>query len=221
MKNGVLIPGADSATLTLESVTMADAGIYSVTISNPRGTKASEKANLGIRQASTNLALSGTVTASAFWENNPIVRPALVIDGSTFDSPTGGSYWILPNLSKGWWQVNLGKEFTLGTIDIYNTNNGGGNDRATREFRLEILDAGATVVYSLADTLPFTSYSSAAFPTTPYTVHLPASITGQYVKVYVDGWYPTRNDPFWPFPLLPSHNENEGGGLNDVQVFGP
>jgi hypothetical protein len=126
MKNGVLIPGADSATLTLESVTMADAGIYSVTISNPRGTKASEEADLSIRQASTNLALSGTVTASAFWENNPIVRPALVIDGSTYDSPTGGSYWILPNLSKGWWQVNLGQEFTLGTIDIYNTNNGGG-----------------------------------------------------------------------------------------------
>ncbi len=222
LKNGVLIPGANSATLTLASVTYADSGIYSVTVTNTRGTVTSEGAILSLRQPATNLARNGTATASEVWENNQSVRPSLAIDGSTYDAPRGGNYWVLPNETTGWWQVDLGQEFALGTIDIYNINNDGANDRGTQAFRLEILDASQAVVHSLADTLPFTSYSSASFPTTPYTLRLPSAVTGRYVKIYVDSWYPTRNNPFWPYPVIKSNNAtNQGGGLNDVHVFGP
>jgi hypothetical protein len=109
-----------------------------------------------------NVALEGTATASAFWESNALFAPERAIDGSTFDAFSGGNYWLLPNVTPGWWQVDLGAEVPIGFIRILNSNNGFANDRATKDFRLEILDGGQAVVYSSAGVLPFTSFSTAA-----------------------------------------------------------
>jgi F5/8 type C domain len=167
----------------------------------------------------TNLAASGTVSASAFWEDNPLFEPTKAIDGSTFDADGGGNYWLLPNQTPGWWQVDLGSDVPIGLIRILNCNNDSANDRATKDFRLEIVDAAGTVVHTTADVLPFTSFSSAANPTTPYVLDLPAPVSGRYVRIWVDSWYPTRSDPAWPFPVISGSSDNEGGGLNEVQVF--
>jgi alpha-tubulin suppressor-like RCC1 family protein len=49
LKNGVNIPDATNATLTLNSVTAADAGVYSVVVSNPYGSVTSSLASLVIQ----------------------------------------------------------------------------------------------------------------------------------------------------------------------------
>ena len=168
----------------------------------------------------TNIALGAPVTASAFWENNPIVAPEKAVDGSTYDQFGGGNFWVLPNVTTGWLQVDLGAPRAIGLIKIINFNDTYANDRATKDFRCEILDGNMAVLYSTSGVLPFTSLSSASNPTVPYLIDLPAAITGRYVKIYVDSWYPTRTDPTWPYYVIPSSNlNNQGGGLNDVQVF--
>lgn len=167
-----------------------------------------------------NIALTGTASASAYWENHPAFLPSNAIDGSTYDNTSTGKYWLLPNQTTGWWQVDLGAAYPIGLVEILNCNNNGSNDRGTRDFHLEILDASSNVVFTQAGILPFTSFSSPSNPTVPYVLDLAAAVNGRYVKVYVDSWYPTRNDPSWPYPTVPSSNtSNEGGGLNDVRVY--
>jgi hypothetical protein len=168
----------------------------------------------------TNIALTGSASASAYWESHPAFLPSHVIDGSTYDDVSTGKYWILPNRTAGWWQVDLGADAAIGLIEILNCNNNGSNDRGTKDFRVEILDASSTVVFSQSGILPFTSFSSPSNPTVPYVLDLAVAVTGRYVKVWVDSWYPTRTDPAWPYPKAPSSNlANEGGGLNDVRVY--
>jgi F5/8 type C domain len=168
----------------------------------------------------TNIALSGIASASGFWEGNPLFQPSRVIDGSTFDGDAGGRYWILPNENAGWWQVDLRKQFNIGLIEILNSNNAIANDRATKDFRIEILDSARNVLFSKSDILPFTSYSSASNPTKPYSLNLDKAVRGRYVKIYVTSWYPIRTDPSWPFPFIGSSNpSNQGCGLNEVRVF--
>lgn len=171
--------------------------------------------------APVNLALDGTVSASATWENNPRLGPAKVIDGSNYDDSVNINYWTLPNRTTGWWQVDLGRQAEITSIQILNTNGSTANDRATKDFRVEILGSDRTVAFSQSGVLPFTSKSSADHPIEPYAIKLDKARAGRYVKVYVDSWYPTRTDPSWPYPVVASSNPaNEGGGLNEVRVFG-
>jgi len=168
----------------------------------------------------TNVALNGTATASSVWENNPKLLPENVIDDSAYDDVEQKNFWLLPNETAGWWQVDLGAEFTIHTIKIFNCNNGEANDRGTKDFRLEIRDATQDVVRATSGMLPFTSMSSVARPIVPRVLDFAKPVRGRYVKIYVDTWYPTRTDPSWPYPKIDSSDPgNQGGGLNEVQVF--
>jgi hypothetical protein len=167
-----------------------------------------------------NVAAGGTASASAIWQDDPRVYPDEVIDGSLYDAVNGGNYWLLPNETPGWWQVDLNRTFDIELVRILNCNNGRANDRATKDFRLEIRDDAGTVVYSAAGILPFTSASSASNPTRPYDVRLEKPVAGRTVRIFVDSWYPTRTDPTWPYPVIDSSDDhNQGGGLDEVQVF--
>ena len=169
----------------------------------------------------TNVAVQGIVSASAVWQNDPRYVPEHVIDGSTYDvdSPPG-NFWLLPNETSGWLEIDLRKTFKIHSIRLLNTNNGVSNDRGTKDFRIEIRNDKGEVVHTVSGVLPFTSYSGAANPTEPVTLDFTNSMLGRYVKIYSDSWYPTRRDPFWPYPTLPSNKlENQGGGLNEVLVF--
>jgi F5/8 type C domain len=181
----------------------------------------SSSTNPAPRAPAANVAVGGVASASATWENNPSVGPDKVVDGSNYEDSVPANYWILPNRTAGWWQVDLGGEFLISAIEIYNTNNGISNDRGTQDFRIEILDSARKVVFSHAGILPFTSRSSAAHPIVPLTVNPGRTQAGRYVKVYVDSWYPTRSDTSWAHPVGPSGTvSNEGGGLNEVRVLG-
>jgi hypothetical protein len=167
-----------------------------------------------------NVAARGTASASATWEDNPLVGAGKVLDGSLYDAREGGNYWLLPNETPGWVQIDLRDVFNIEVVRILNCNNGHGNDRATKDFRLEIKDPSDTVVYSAGGVLPFTSASSADSPTRPYEIRLGKPVAGRTVKIFVDSWYPTRTDPAWPYPVLDSSDDhNEGGGLNEVEIF--
>ena len=156
----------------------------------------------------------------AFWENNPLLKPENAQDGSTWDTADGGNYWALPNKTKGWWQVDLGKTHPLRLIRIFNTSNSYCNDRGTKDFRLEVRDSADAVVLAHKGSLPFADYYGDAGTRSPFSLGLERGVRGRFVKVYVDSWYPTRTDPAWPYRTCDSSNlSNEGGGLNEVQVF--
>jgi len=168
----------------------------------------------------TNVALKGTVTASSVWENDARFLPENVIDDSTFDDVDARNYWLLPNETTGWWQVDLEADFEIRAVKILNCNNDEANDRGTKDFRLEIRNAAQQVIHSAPGILPFTSLSSAAHPTVPHVVQFDSPVKGRYVRVHVDSWYPTRTQPAWPHPTVESSDSgNQGGGLNEVQVF--
>jgi hypothetical protein len=168
----------------------------------------------------TNVARKGTVTASAVWEDNPNLLPDNVIDDSTYDDAEAMNYWLLPNETAGWWQVDLGAEFNIRTIKVFNCNNGQANDRGTKDFRVEIMNASHAVIHTASGDLPFTSRSSATHPIVPRVLELEGAVLGRYVKIYVDSWYQTRRNPSWPYPTIDSSDPgNQGGGLNEVQVL--
>ncbi len=167
------------------------------------------------------LPLKGKVTASAFWENNPLLKPENIQDGTTLDTANAGNYWNLPNNTLGWVQIDLGKNHSLSHINLFNTSNSYCNDRGTKDFRLEVRDAKDLVVMTYKGTLPFVDYFAEADTKTPFSLKLKEAVNGRYVKVYVDSWYPTRTDTKWPYETCFSSNYyNEGGGLNEVQIFG-
>lgn len=166
-----------------------------------------------------NVAAGGAASASATWQEDARFHPDNVIDGSSYDAAEGGNYWLLPNETAGWWQIDLNKTFEVEVVRILNCNNGGGNDRATKDFRLEIKDDSQRVVYAVSGILPFTSASSAASPTRPYEVRLDRPVPGRTVKIFVDSWYPTRSDLGWPHPVLGGDPSNQGGGLNEVEIL--
>jgi hypothetical protein len=183
-------------------------------------TVADARPTTGADGSLTNVALHGTASASQVWEDDPRFLPDNVIDDSAYDDADARNYWLLPNVTPGWWQVDLGAEFAIRTIKIFNCNNERANDRGTKDFRLEIRDATQDVVRTAAGTLPFTSFSSSTQPTVPRVLDFEAPVRGRYVRIYVDSWYPTRTDPAWPHPTVYSSDpDNQGGGLNEVQVF--
>jgi hypothetical protein len=76
------------------------------------------------------------------------------------------------------------------------------------------------VVVSHQDSLAFADYYGDNSLDQPFALSLNKSISGRYVKVYIDSWYPTRTNREWPYKTCASSNlSNEGGGLNEVQVF--
>ena len=66
--NGVNVSGATSDTLTLSGVTLADAGTYTLIVSNPFGSATSSPATLTVTQPSSSIALRSSSNPSGFNE---------------------------------------------------------------------------------------------------------------------------------------------------------
>jgi hypothetical protein len=145
----------------------------------------------------TNIAEFGTVSGSGAYSSDFSVDN--VIDGSTYDY--AGNYWLTPNGQTGWVMVDLLDVFQIGRIEFLNTHNRWDNDRTTKDWTIEVLDASNTRVFytegSEADFNP--AVYTAALPVT--TIDLQNAIGGRYVKFYVDSFY------------------GFGGGLNELRVF--
>ncbi|MHC1629950.1 MAG: discoidin domain-containing protein, partial [Methanoculleaceae archaeon] len=122
-----------------------------------------------------NVALGKTVTASA--THNPSSSPDHVVDGSYFEEEI--DYWLLPDYTTGWVEVDLEDIYDVSKIRWLNTHNAGYDDRAATDWRIELSIDGTT----------FTEYTrgSEVFSPTPAWVEFKhISVTARYLRLYVD-----------------------------------
>ncbi len=152
----------------------------------------------------TNIALGKSTSCSGYYNSGSEVFPYdNIIDGSTADGgqPYDWNFWLTPNGSTGWVMVDLGQTYNIGKIEFLNTHNREHNDRTTKDWHIEIIDALNNVMFTTqgteADLNP--SNPSQAIPVN--SIDLQNAISGRYVKFYVDS--------FW----------GNGGGLNELRVY--
>lgn len=146
------------------------------------------------------------VTASGYWKgsaSNHVFPPENVIDRKTDESkedcaPGPHTYWLLPDRSTGWVQVDLQQNYSIVKLRWLNTHNGTCGDRATTHLRIAVSTSGRyegeeQTVHS----------GSMAFSRTPNFQEflLPSTVVARYVRFYVEDYY------------------NWGGGLNEVEIY--
>ena len=112
-RKGTLAVGGDAPTLTLASAQPADAGTYTVTVTNAAGSVTSDAATLTVQAASStpanvNLALGKTATASS--TESPAYPAALAVDGQA------STRWSSAFTDSEWLKVDLGVAQTFNRV---------------------------------------------------------------------------------------------------------
>jgi hypothetical protein len=74
--------------------------------------------------------------ASDVWAQSPMFAPENVIDGND------DSYWLLPDGATGWVEARISPPVDVHRIRLLNTHNPPHNDRASREYAVEIYSGG-------------------------------------------------------------------------------
>ena len=114
-KNNTPLPGATLATLTLDPVTLQDAGSYTVTVSNTAGQVTSAPAVLQVIAAST-VQLVGTDTGTkAAWRTSGAVKP-LDTDG---DNIYGSDGWLIYSYADAGFQGTYNPATTRASLPAY------------------------------------------------------------------------------------------------------
>jgi hypothetical protein len=88
--------------------------------------------------------------ASAYFGNNDQFAPANAIDGNP------ETEWLLPDHTTGWLEVNVGPPRRIAAVSIVNASNQPHEDRATREYTIEVWAHGE-LARSVEGTLPFST----------------------------------------------------------------
>ncbi len=88
--------------------------------------------------------------ASAYFGNNDQFAPANAIDGNP------DTEWLLPDHTTGWLEVNIGPPRRIAAVSIVNASNQPHEDRATREYTIEVWAHGE-LARSVEGTLPFST----------------------------------------------------------------
>jgi hypothetical protein len=111
---------------------------------------------------------------------------------------SGNSYWLLPDKSNGWIEIDLASDYAITKFRYLNTHNGSCGDRATKKFHIAVSNSGefsGEEIIVAEGEMPFTF--SPDFQETTLSNPVP----GRYVRFYVDEYYE------W------------GGGLNELEVY--
>jgi chemotaxis protein histidine kinase CheA len=74
--------------------------------------------------------------ASDVWAQSPTFAPETVIDGND------DSYWLLPDGAGGWVEARISPPADVTRIRVLNTHNPPHNDRATRDYAIEVYSGG-------------------------------------------------------------------------------
>jgi len=95
--------------------------------------------------SATNLALSGTATQSSNYSYVPFATADKAIDGNT-DGDFG--HWSVThtNFELAWWQVDLGKEFHINDITLWNRTDSNVSDKLSN-FYVAVLDTAGQSVW--------------------------------------------------------------------------
>ncbi len=125
-KNGQAIVGATGSTLTLSNLTLADAALYRVSVSNEHGSATSADAALHVQAVSPNDSFSGALALSSA----PVIASADYI-GATRETGEpahnggagGGSlWWNLTAPSTGFVRVDVAASTTPSVVKVYTGN---------------------------------------------------------------------------------------------------
>lgn len=157
-------------------------------------------------QGEHNLARGCPTESSDFWGRAkrvfPMFPPSRVTDGVSSSAAANVGYWLLPDATKGWVEIDLaaptpadGKGVTADRVVIWNQFNPPHNDRGAKSCTLRLLRLGKEVW----------SQSEIAVGWEPsqhknVTVDLP-QLDFDALRIEVDAWH------------------GMGGGLSEVQVF--
>ena len=134
-RNGMNLPGATSATLTINPTTMADAGSYTVIATNSQGIATSDVAILIVKDVTPpvlSLPASQTIEATG-----PSGAPA-TFAASALDNVDGN---VVVNLSAA-----SGTTFVLGTTTVTATATDAAGNTATGTFTVTVVDTTAPVL---------------------------------------------------------------------------
>ncbi|NJO17793.1 MAG: hypothetical protein HC877_19300 [Thioploca sp.] len=151
-----------------------------------------------------NIALGKLVSGSSYYDQEPeVFEFDNIVDCSTDDGGKANNwnFWLTPQLSTGNIMIDLGKEYLLGKIDFINTHNRWYNDRATKDWKLEILRADSSVAFSITGSEPDILTKITTRPVTPSIIDLNEAILGRYVKFYVNSYW------------------GSSGGLNELRLY--
>ncbi|MFN9812866.1 MAG: discoidin domain-containing protein [Deltaproteobacteria bacterium] len=92
--------------------------------------------------------------ASAYFGNNAQFAPENAIDGDP------ATEWLLPDRTSGWLDVSIGPPRRIAALSIVNASNQPHEDRATREYTVEVWAHGE-LARSVQGTLPFSTARNA------------------------------------------------------------
>ncbi|MBE2199699.1 MAG: discoidin domain-containing protein [Anaerolinea sp.] len=145
-------------------------------------------------------------TSSAFWQyrDGYSFSSQAIVDRKTVELhcdngvQSGNSYWLLPDKTSGWVEIDLGHEYQIAKFRYLNTHNGNCADRATKNFHIAISSTGkfkGEEMVVIESEMPF------SLSPTFQEVNLLNPISGRHVRFYVHDYYG------W------------GGGLNELEVY--
>jgi hypothetical protein len=155
---------------------------------------------------SIEVAAGKPTSSSGYWyhdaeENFP---PPAIADGKTQELncmigvPRGNSYWLLPEKSKGWVEIDLLQEYQIVKVEWLNTHNGDCMDRATTRFHISISNTGE---FAGEEKTIYTGRMKIESAPGFEKIELPKPASARYVRFYVDGFY------------------KNGGGLNELRIY--
>jgi hypothetical protein len=134
------------------------------------------------------------VIASRVYNNSNDYKAANVNNTKITEAGNEYNYWLLPDKTKGWIEIDLGGEYTIEKVKILNTKNGESEDRWTEEYTLELKDSSKSIVKTTKSRFPDHHVWKEHEFLKIHKVH--------YVRLNIDS-FGTR-----------------GGGINEIDVYG-
>jgi len=89
--------------------------------------------------------------ASDVWAQSPMFAAENVIDGNE------DSYWLLPDGATGWVEARISPAVDISRVRLLNTHNPPHNDRATREYAVEVY-SGGELAQTIEGTFEFSAH---------------------------------------------------------------
>jgi hypothetical protein len=159
--NGAAIAGATGPTYTIAAVQQANAGTYTVTVSNVAGSVTSAAATLTLGPGVPNLALNAPATASSI--QGAGLEATLATDGNL------GTRWASAGgVDPSWLQVDLGSPKAFNTVMIT------WEAAYASSYQIQVSNDAATWTVAYSTTAGVGGTETDVFPT----------VTGRYVRLY-------------------------------------
>jgi invasion protein IalB len=189
--NGVNITGATGASLTLSAVTTANAGSYTVVISNAAGS---------VTSAAATLTVNPTVVAPSITQQ-PVSQTVTAGNNVTFSVTATGTAPLSYQWRKNGVNITGATSATL-TLSAVTTNNAGSYTVVVRNPAGSVTSSAATLTVRTPITVTLTSPINGSVYTAPAYLRLTASVSGTVTKVqFFDGTTLLGTDTAAPYSI--------------------